>query len=290
MNNILQLMNKSRNMQINRNEKDRPSVSVFRKEDRMRTIQKKVLVALLLVILITCFQGAALGEKTLSILGDSISAYKGYIPDGYEAYYDGETAGVLSVEQMWWSIVAGELGYRISTVNAWSGSRVATIENPESAMCMDRTGQLAENGIPDVIIILGGVNDFLRVTPLGNWENQAEPGSETFRQAYAMMLEKIRANYPDADVWCCTLPVWEWDGEPDDPETSGGQTKVDFDEAIRIIAGDFDCGVIELDHFGITRENLQLYVGDYIEKTGTGLHPNAAGQELIARKIIQALK
>ena len=47
--------------------------------------------------------------------------------------------------------------------------------------------------------------------------------------------------------------------------------------------------VVELDDFGITRDNLQSYVGDYIERTGTGLHPNAAGQELIARKIIQAL-
>ena len=75
-----------------------------------------------------------------------------------------------------------------------------------------------------------------------------------------------------------------------DAMSSGGQTKVDFDEAIRKIADDFDCGVIELDDFGITRDNLQSYVGDYIEKTGTGLHPNATGQELIARKIIQVLK
>ena len=31
-------------------------------------------------------------------------------------------------------------------------------------------------------------------------------------------------------------------------------------------------------------------MGDYSEETGTGLHPNALGHDLMARKILQALK
>ena len=229
---------------------------------------------------------------TLSVMGDSISTFLGYLPEGNTEYYDGTVCGVSSADKMWWGIVAKEMGYRISTINAWSGSRVTTTESVQSAMCMARTGQLAENGEPDIIIILAGINDFIRARPLGTWAGKSDiPTDGTrFREAYAMMLDKIQRNYPLAQVYCCTLPACEWDARLDGLENNAGQYLHEFNEAIREIAAILNCGVIELNACGINRYNMETYLGDYYPDNQTGLHPNARGQELMARKIIQSLR
>ena len=95
----------------------------------------------------------------LSVMGDSISSYLNFLPEGNAAYYEWGNRGVPSASYLWWGIVAREMGWTISTINSWSGSRVSNTASEASAMCMGRTANLAERGNPDVIIIYGGVND-----------------------------------------------------------------------------------------------------------------------------------
>lgn len=230
--------------------------------------------------------------KTMSIMGDSISTFLAYQPAQYAVYYTGYMSGVSSAAQMWWAVVAREMGWQLSTVNAWSGSLVSTMREEDSAMCMERTEKMGDNGDPDVIIILGGVNDFLEDCPLGSWNGKSDipMTAKSFRQAYAVMLDNLQLNWPLAKIYCCTLPVCEMDSIFGEPESNRGQYLHEFNDAIREIAQIFNCEVIELNACGINRYNLQTYMGDYREETGTGLHPNALGHDLMARKILQALK
>lgn len=72
--------------------------------------------------------GGAFEGKYFSILGDSISTYAGYIPEGNKVYYTGENAGVDDVSQTWWSIVGKTLGMTLAVNNSWSGSKISDID------------------------------------------------------------------------------------------------------------------------------------------------------------------
>lgn len=72
--------------------------------------------------------GGVFEGKYFSILGDSISTYAGYIPEGNKVYYTGDNAGVDDVSQTWWSIVGNTLGMNLAVNNSWSGSKVSDID------------------------------------------------------------------------------------------------------------------------------------------------------------------
>ena len=62
----------------------------------------------------------------ISLLGDSGSAYAGYIPPENVAYYTGSNYNINSVNKMWWKIAIDKMGGTPLIVDAWSGSCVAS--------------------------------------------------------------------------------------------------------------------------------------------------------------------
>lgn len=66
----------------------------------------------------------------ISLLGDSLSALKGYIPAGNAAYYnrnpDPSNSGITQPSEMWWGKVISALGGTPLIIDAWSGSCVCT--------------------------------------------------------------------------------------------------------------------------------------------------------------------
>ena len=64
--------------------------------------------------------------KTVSILGDSGSTYKGYVPDGYSCFYPYPTSDFGDVNQTWWMRTINNLGMKLLKNNSWSGSCVST--------------------------------------------------------------------------------------------------------------------------------------------------------------------
>ena len=57
----------------------------------------------------------------LSILGDSISTFDGWIPEGNSAFYP-QNGTVKEVSQTWWKLVLDELGLELYTNGSSSGS------------------------------------------------------------------------------------------------------------------------------------------------------------------------
>ena len=260
----------------------------------------------------------SLEGKKLSIIGDSISTFNGYIPTGYDYFYPKTGTGyVSSVDDMWWKKLADETGLSILKNASWSGSCVTNESTAYStAQCAStnaRINDLADNGTnPDIIICYIGINDFFQVRSNGTRYSKAlgdytaltalsaQPEDEmqsetfyptTFSEAYALMLGKIMTTYPSAKVYCCTLPEanphnsnyqGDTDGFPVFNQLSTPLTLVSYNDRIRTLARNMGARIIELHDCGINYWNVNSYTQD-------GLHPLITGHELIKNKIKSAL-
>lgn len=234
------------------------------------------------------FKSAYAGKK-VSILGDSISTFSGYIPAGNAVFYTGSNCGVTSVDDIWWMKLIKALDMSLLVNDAWSGSRVTG--SGGSAGCMSRCESLGtDTEVPDVIIVYLGINDFNNGVILGTYDGTGvfPTGTATFREAYAIMLKKMLEKYPKVELWVCTLPYCERSGDVVFPESNGnGDLLVVWNDAIRDLADLFGVKVLEHAKCGLTHQNLAQYMGDYA--SGKALHPNAAGHSLIANNAIRQM-
>ena len=238
--------------------------------------------------------------KKLSIIGDSISTYEGYLPAGNRTHYPNSTNDINNVHDTWWMKIIDALGMVLEVNESFSGSHVTTyneetnsVSGYSSAACKERCTNL---GDPDVIIVYMGTNDFCHEVSLGTWDGSTASPAETaanmttFREAYAIMLNKIIGTYKTAEVWCATLAAMEWNGSAGAPEINdSGVPLSSFNNAIREIADAFNVKVLEHAHCGITSRNLDLYTGDWNASTSKGLHPNKAGASKIATHDIRQM-
>lgn len=217
--------------------------------------------------------------KTLSILGDSISTFTGYIPSGNASYYP--AGDVTDVSDTYWYKLMQALGMTLNVNNSWSGSYVTTNAGESSAGCMSRSQQLGTT--PDVIIIYMGINDFNNEVELGTYNGKTALPSDTttFREAYAIMLNKVLTAYPTSEVWCCTLPQCERNNPGGSfPEINeNGDALADFNNAIIELANAFGVRVLDHNKSGLTYQNMSIY-------NPNTLHPNKYGHSLLANNDI----
>ena len=256
------------------------------------------------------FQG-----KKIAIVGDSISTYNGWLPSdvsgfsgtAYQTYYP--KGDVNAVDKTWWYQVAQNLGINTTDIanTSWSGGTVCgdstSTTYGKPAVSTKRISDIAIRGfIPDIILVFISCNDWYQCglsgysTTLGDWRITdpipAEGTINKFRNAYALMLAKIRQTYPTSRVFCCTiLDDWRRDGVSDDdtdnawpPNNAAGITTTEWNNNIKEIAEAFACDVIDMHDCGITYFNIQQHYA-----VDAGLHPNAAGHALMARKVTSEL-
>ena len=226
--------------------------------------------------------------KYISILGDSISTYSGWIPSGNAVWYTGKTSDVTNVNQTWWHQAITELQANLCVNNSWSGSRVTTTGGEAAAGCMTRCQSLhTDDHDPDIIIVYLGINDYNNGIDIGTYDGLSIVPSTTttFREAYGIMLDKILTRYSTSRVFVCTLPYC--DRNVDDnafPELNQDSLPLPkYNEAIRELADAFGVDIIELSKCGITFHNRKKYLTDE-------LHPLQTGMDLITRKVVNTLK
>lgn len=147
---------------------------------------------------------------SVSILGDSYSTFKGYIPDHQLSYYPRpETvADVLSVEDTWWNMLAKRRNLRILINDSYSGATVCNHVReelpPESAFIVRMKESLSSQGIrnekPDIIFIFGCTNDNVLQRNVGEvkFENWSEEDLWSVLPAYCYLLDYVKNQNPDA--------------------------------------------------------------------------------------------
>lgn len=213
--------------------------------------------------------------KYFSLLGDSISTLAGYNPPECAVFYDWQMkrqAGIRGPEDTWWGYVLETLGGQLLVNHSWSGSLVSKLSQCEiqSYGCSDsRTSALGVEGqAPDVIMILMGLNDF-------GWGI----GPEAFATAYQTMLQKLKSLYPQAEIWCMTLPISRWSKNPDfaPPTCRAGWHLQAYNNAIRVCAEEQACRVVD------------LFCPDKPYDTVDGYHPNAQGMLTLSDAVLKQL-
>ena len=206
--------------------------------------------------------------KYLSVLGDSISTYKGVSNDttanstlGANPYY---YQGEFPLEKTYLARILKTFDMRLCVNNSWSGGNLSGVEDFSSGV--NRAEQLSrDNGTsPDLIIIFMGINDLGRGIDIS-----------VFSADYEKTLNKIKANYPEAKVCCVNLP---------DRGYLKKRTEA-FNNAIgtAVVKAGSKFFVADLFH-------SQLKGDLYYDHTVDGLHPSESGMEIIAGTIEKAIK
>ena len=133
--------------------------------------------------------------KKFSILGDSISTFKGVTVTDPNTFYGREMiqkGGFACVEDTWWMRLINALGGEFEADNAFSGSCVTDGYGLGRGACtMERVSAL---GNPDVVCIFMGANDLGFGVP-----------AEVFEKSYDLLLSRLKEHYPAAEIWCATM-------------------------------------------------------------------------------------
>ena len=235
-------------------------------------------------------------NKIISILGDSISTFAGYIPaaDGKNRHHAKRYPQddlLTDVNETWWMRILNGLEARLGVNESWAGSSVGNVldehkenEGPDAALAsVTRITNLGSNGTPDLIFFFGGTNDIWKKRcPLGeplslsrsNKPNLAATKWGTTLEAYREAILRLRHFYPAAEL-ISILPGY----------VLAPYTKAELDEAsdkLIEVCNIFGVKYVDLREDGITPENACKYLPDK-------LHPNAAGMALISNCVLKAL-
>ena len=201
--------------------------------------------------------------KTVSILGDSISTYKNYIPSGYASFYPYPTADVSDVNYTWWMRTINSLGMKLLKNNSWSGSCVSAGTGISAATNDSRLVELTKGTErPDIIFIFMGANDC----------GSSNVSLSSFQTSYQTMLDKIIVMCPEAEIYLMTLPTTGLYKEAD---------RIKYNAVIKSYAESYNLPLIDLSDLYTTTS--------YKEHVVDSCHPNNKGMIAISNAIIEEL-
>ena len=216
-----------------------------------------------------------LHSLTFSILGNSISTYKGYIPNGYKVYYN---ENKLKLSETWWMIYAEATGYKLNRNASWSGSTVTNNSSINDSYFTSerRLSDLAGETVPDMIFVLGGTNDWHTAKcPLGLYPSDDLFDKSTFRGAYAYLVYQLHKRYPNTIVFCCSiLPRKEGMNVV---SSNNDWTITEGNESIKNLAEYYGAYYVDLSGCGLD--------ADFTTNTLDGLHPTAKGMRIVANEL-----
>lgn len=220
--------------------------------------------------------------RMVSILGDSISTYEGFNPEGYSVFYNKEMIeknGMHTVDDTWWAKVIQYLNAHLCVNNSYSGSKVTGGGFP-SAICEERLSNLhMDTCNPEIILVYIGFNDF------GNGVKIKRPwlfksNDFCFQDAYNKMISKIKMFYPKSSIICGTLLRTKIKGYENwkFPEYYAGVEFEDYNNAIITACKSKSAFLADLSKSNLRYETLD------------GSHPTVAGHETIADAWLTCLK
>jgi len=229
--------------------------------------------------------------KVISVLGDSISTFEGYIPtdDGFNlkhlARYPQDNL-LTDVNETWWMQVINSFGAKLGINDSWRGATMcgavpvtSGVSGELSSMSnLQRIRNLGSNGKPDVIMLYGGTNDIAHVEKIGTFNEETAPEEadlETLKwdnlaDGYVNTILRLKHFYPDSDI-IALLPAYTKDYYTEEKLTLAN-------EVISKICEHYGVKYTDLTESGITADNLP-----------DGIHPDAAGMDYISDAVINLL-
>ena len=210
----------------------------------------------------------------IGLIGDSISTYEGWIPEGYSAYYPKTASEITDVTHTYWYRLIYDLmpDAVLDRNLAYSATRVAKIGTDDDYDKNDFVTRVDNIGFdnPDIVLIHGGTNDRRASTPdhvpLGDYGFDLpidQLDRTCFRSAYVCLVRKIMEKHPGVRIICIigdTLNTEKYQGLAD---------------SIREIAEYYDFETVSF---------------NYALESADGVHPNASGAQYMADRIYEVLE
>ena len=202
-----------------------------------------------------------------SILGDSYSSIEGYVyPDTNDVYHY-ESIGVTGPEQMWWAQVAESTGWVLEKNNSFSGAMICNYDIMDFYLPVSFIHRMDNLGHPDVIFILGGVNDVWNGAPFGEYvyADWTEEQLCSYRPALAYMFDHLKYLYPNAQLFFLleTHPC---------PGGIDNETRLEYIISTHRVASHYNVDCIDL---------LDIHKNLW--------HPDVQGQKDIADQVLEYL-
>ncbi len=196
--------------------------------------------------------------KSFAILGDSISTYLNYIPEGFAHFYPYPTGDVIDYNMTWWMQVINRMGGTLFVNNSWGGTCVAAGGNAATQE-MGRLEPLVIDGeAPDVILIYMGSNDCA----------SGAVDETLFSKGYSKMLDNLKKLCPNSEIILCTLATNKLYDE---------SKKVLFNKIIVEKASEYNLELLDLSDIS--------FVGHLLDSA----HPGFSGMQLMADKVVEEL-
>ncbi|MBQ3561655.1 MAG: hypothetical protein IJA06_07580, partial [Oscillospiraceae bacterium] len=230
--------------------------------------------------------------KVISVLGDSISTFAGYIPtaDGFnlehKTRYPQDNL-LTDVNETWWMQIINKLDAKLGINDSWASTEVYNYIDEEvngtsdgTKACMasvTRIKNLGANGTPDLILFFGGTNDITQSRLPGTFEPETAPAEvdlvsvkwESVADAYVTAIMRMQYYYPDTEI-VAILPYYR---------NSQGSAKVNrYNNIFAAVCDHYGVPYVDLRDCGITNANLP-----------DGTHPDAAGMDYITEAVLKVL-
>ena len=212
--------------------------------------------------------------KKIAFLGDSITF----------------GVGASSPDKVYWRLIEEKTG-AICQGFGINGTRIAKQIMPVPDAIHDikhfitRVDNIDKD--TDIIMILGGVNDFAHGdAPLGKMSDRRE---DTFYGACHLLYTKLIETFPRADIVVMT-PLHCADEDREYFNTAGLRQNgrlLDYVNIISEVAAEYSLPVLDLYRISGIQPKINVHRELFMPD---GIHPNDAGYEKIAEKIIAFLK
>ena len=221
-------------------------------------------------------------RKKFSIFGDSISTLEGYNPEKYLLFYAGnirKNSRVLTMDDTWWGMVIRHFDGSLLINDSYSGSTVSCVYPRNGRMfpeacSQERLHSLINAGIPDILFVFLGLNDWDAGVPVVS-EEKDEPWNVSFFGAYDHILSEIRHAFPNTDIWCLNLPYTTKMKEEYPPAYFKLLTV--YNQCIRQTAMRWHCSIAD----------LYTHASGY--STYDLAHPDREGMNRIAQTVIMSM-
>ncbi len=236
---------------------------------------KKGFVAILMVVLLFGVFTISSEARTIksyaqrsifSVLGDSISSYKGY----EDTVYYGSSGATYNINKnnMWWSIYTSDNNETMGWSASVGSAQVAlSSDNSLSFFYPSRLSHLDNNGSPDYIAVFGGTNDA-----------NADISSSSFYSSYNQLIYKLHSMFDGIKLILMApnyFPTWS------DYATTKNSRIDSYDNSIRNIANTY--GDYYVDLRGAYNNTSDC------NTTSDRYHPSETGMRKIADAVTAAL-
>lgn len=220
--------------------------------------------------------------KKVSIYGDSISTYTGYIPSDGRPKASYPASDVTDVSKTWWMQIITKTGAILGVNDSWSGSCVTGDPDTDKSCLGYRIKNKSIPADTDLCLILSGINDLRTQKTLGTFnglKKQADLDFNTFADCVSNVMYLAAQNYPNTNfVWVTPLGDFTWpSGFPEYVTNPQDRTYPDYCNVIKDAAYFYGYKCIDMhNYFSFLR------VADFLD----GIHPKAAGMTRTANALL----